>query len=77
MIKKNLLSKENDKQNLESTIDVSATFMELIAKTCKALCSKRLPSFNIEIHQTYIMCTLYMLDRFTGKCTVQLSRMIV
>lgn len=77
MIKKNLLSKENDKQNLESTIDVSATFMELIAKTCKALCSKRLPSFNIEIRQTYIMCTLYMLEKFKGKCNILLSRLVV
>lgn len=65
------------KQNLNTSIDLNAFYMETISKTCKELCSKRIASFNIETHMTYIMCTLHLSVRFTGNCNIILAKMVV
>lgn len=68
---------EIDKQELKTNINLNAFYMETISKTCKELCRKRIPAFNIEIHQTYIMCTLHLSDKFKGNCNIVLSKMYV
>ena len=68
---------EIDKQELKTNINLNAFYMETISKTCKELCRKRIPAFNIEIHQTYIMCTLHLSDKFKGNCSIVLFKMIV
>lgn len=70
-------SQESDNQNLKTSIDLNAFYMETISKTCKELCSRRLPAFNIEIHQVNIMCTLHLSDRFKGNCSIVLSHLVV
>lgn len=65
------------KQELNASINLNAFYMETISKTCKELCSRRLPAFNLEIHHTYIMCKLYVLEKFKGNCSIVLSKMIV
>ena len=67
-----------NKDNLLNTnINLNGNLMELITKTCKELCSKRNAGFNIEIHQTCIMCKLYVLEKFKGNCNIVLSKMYV
>lgn len=65
------------KQDLNTSIDLNAFYMETISKTCKELCSKRTPAFNIETHITYIMCTLHLSVKFKGNCNIILAKMIV
>lgn len=65
------------KQELNTSINLNALYMETISKTCKELCSRRVPAFSIEIHHTYIMCKLYVLEKFKGNCSIVLSKMIV
>ncbi len=77
MLHKFFRSQESDMQDLKTSIDLNASYMETISKTCKELCSKRLPAFNIEIHQGNIMCTLHLSDKFKGNCNIVLSKMIV
>lgn len=76
MLHKFFRSQESDKQ-LNTSIDLNAFYMETISKTCKELCSRRLPAFNIEIHQGNIMCTLHLSDKFKGNCNIVLSKMVV
>lgn len=64
-------------QGTNTSIKLNALYMETISKTCKELCSRRLPAFNLEIHHTYIMCKLYVLEKFKGNCSIVLSKMIV
>lgn len=77
MLYKFFRSQESDKQDLKTSIDLNAFYMETISKTCKELCSRRLPAFNIEIHQGNIMCTLHLSDKFKGNCNIVLSKMVV
>lgn len=77
MLHKFFRSQESDNQDLKTSIDLNAFYMETISKTCKELCSRRLPAFNIEIHQGNIMCTLHLSDKFKGNCNIVLSKMIV
>ena len=77
MLHKFFRSQESDNQDLKTSIDLNAFYMETISKTCKELCSRRLPAFNIEIHQGNIMCTLHLSDKFKGNCNIVLSKMYV
>lgn len=77
MLHKFFRSQESDKQDLKTSIDLNAFYMETISKTCKELCSRRSPAFNIEIHQGNIMCTLHLSDKFKGNCSIVLSKMYV
>ena len=70
-----LLDKEEKGTN--TSIDLNCFYMDTIIKTCKEFCSKRTGAFNIEVHQTYIMCKLYVIEKFKGNCTIVLSKMNV
>lgn len=64
-------------QSLNTSIDLNGNLFELIAKTCKELCSKRNAGFNLEVHTTYALCKLHVLEKFKGNCTVLLSHLVV
>ena len=68
-----LLDKEEKGTN--TSIDLNGFYMETISKTCKELCSRRTPAFNLEVHQTYIICKLYVVSK--GNCSIVLSKMNV
>ena len=64
-------------QTLNTSIDLNGNLFELIAKTCKELCSKRNAGFNLEVHNTYALCKLHVLEKFKGNCTILLSHLVV
>lgn len=64
-------------QSLNTSIDLNGNLMELIAKTCKELCSKRYAGFNLEVHTTYAFVKLHLLEKFKGNCSIVLSHLVV
>lgn len=68
---------KNKDNLLNTSINLNGNCMELITKTCKELCSKRTAGFNVEIHQSCIMCKLYVLEKFKGNCSIVLSHIVV
>lgn len=64
-------------QSLNTSIDLNGNLFELVAKTCKELCSKRNAGFNLEVHDTYAFVKLHLLEKFKGNCTVILSHLVV
>lgn len=66
---------DKNKEKANTSINLNGFYMETISKTCKELCSRRLPAFNLEVHQTYIICKLYVVSK--GNCSIVLSKMIV
>ena len=64
-------------QSLNTSIDLNGNLFELIAKTCIELCSKRKAGFNLEVHVTYALVKLHLLEKFKGNCTVLLSHLVV
>ena len=63
--------------SLNTSIDLNGNLFELIAKTCKELCSKRIAGFNLEVHDAYALCKLHVLEKFKGKCTVLILKVVV
>ena len=66
---------DKNKEEANTSINLNGFYMETISKTCKELCSRRTPAFNLEIHQTYIICKLYVVSK--GNCSIVLSKMNV
>lgn len=66
---------DKNKEEANTSINLNSFYMETISKTCKELCSRRLPAFNLEVHQTYIICKLYVVSK--GNCSIVLSKMNV
>ena len=64
-------------KSLNTSIDLNGNLFELIAKTCKELCSKRIAGFNLEVHDAYALCKLHVLEKFKGNCTVLILKVVV